>query len=164
MSTSPEQHEFQTEGQQLLNLMVHSLYSNKDIFLRELISNASDALDRRRFAALSDESLAVPDGAGIAVSVDAEPRVLWVKDDGIGMSRAETVENLGTIARSGTQDFLRRLKDADGEGMTTLRELQAQEMVTDYALTMLAPDRAAAEELADHLCTLLLSQQRIRLV
>ena len=150
MSPSPEKHEFQAEVQQLLDLMIHSLYSNKDIFLRELISNASDALDKRRFAALATDSLAAPEGAGILVSVDAESRTLWIKDDGIGMSREEAVENLGTIARSGTQEFLQRLKEGGSE---TSPELIGQFGVGFYASFMVADEvrvltRRAGEESA----------------
>ncbi|MDZ7810308.1 MAG: molecular chaperone HtpG [Arhodomonas sp.] len=99
--------EFQTEVQQLLDLMIHSLYSNPEIFLRELISNASDAADKLRFEALTDESLLEDDPElAIRVSVDKEARTITVEDNGIGMSRDEVVENLGTIARSGTRHFL----------------------------------------------------------
>ncbi|WP_435102521.1 molecular chaperone HtpG [Arhodomonas sp. AD133] len=102
--------EFQTEVQQLLDLMIHSLYSNPEIFLRELISNASDASDKLRFEALKDETLFEDDPElAIRVAVDAEARTVTVRDNGIGMSRDEVVENLGTIARSGTQRFLEAL-------------------------------------------------------
>lgn len=110
-------HEFQTEVVQLLHLMVHSLYSNKDIFLRELISNASDALDRLRFAGLTDASL-LPDGElHIGIEVDPEARTLTIRDNGIGMSADEVVRNLGTIARSGTKEFLAQLEKRAGEGL-----------------------------------------------
>src|SRR5438094_1823453 len=96
---------FQAEVTQLLDLMIHSLYSNKEIFLRELISNASDAVDRLRFAALSDEKLYENDtDFKIRVSYDKEARTITVIDNGIGMTRAEVVENIGTIAKSGTQE------------------------------------------------------------
>jgi molecular chaperone HtpG len=101
---------FQAETKQLLRLMVHSLYSNREIFLRELISNASDANDRLRFEALAKPDLLGADSdLGIHVEVDAEARLLSVTDNGIGMSRDEVIENLGTIARSGTGQFLERL-------------------------------------------------------
>ena len=97
---------FQTEARQLLHLMVHSLYSNREIFLRELISNASDAIDRLRFAALSDDGLLADDPElRIRVAFDADEKTLTVADNGIGMTREEVVENLGTIARSGTAEF-----------------------------------------------------------
>lgn len=101
---------FQAEVSQLLNLMIHSLYSNKEIFLRELISNASDAIDRLRFAMLSDESLHEDDAeAEIHVSYDKEARTITVTDNGIGMARDEVVQQIGTIARSGTREFLQSL-------------------------------------------------------
>jgi len=98
---------FQSEVKQLLHLMIHSLYSNKEIFLRELISNASDAADKLRFKALSDTSLYQGDGdLRVRLSVDKEARTLTLSDNGIGMSREEVIENLGTIAKSGTKAFL----------------------------------------------------------
>ncbi|WP_055703080.1 MULTISPECIES: molecular chaperone HtpG [Streptomyces] len=107
---STETLEFQAEARQLLQLMVHSIYSNKDIFLRELISNASDALDKRRLAGLQDDSLRADD-LHIAVEADGEARTLTVRDNGIGMSREDVVGLIGTIARSGTAETLRRLKE-----------------------------------------------------
>lgn len=102
--------EFQTEVRQLLNLMIHSLYSNREIFLRELISNASDAADKLRFQALQDEGLLEGDSElAIRVTYDKEARTITVADNGIGMSRDEVIENLGTIARSGTRAFLENL-------------------------------------------------------
>ena len=97
---------FQAEVKQLLDLMIHSLYSNKEIFLRELISNASDAIDRLRFDALSDSSLYEHDSDfKIRVAYDKDARTITVSDNGIGMSRAEVVEHIGTIAKSGTREF-----------------------------------------------------------
>jgi molecular chaperone HtpG len=101
---------FQAEVTQLLNLMVHSLYSNKEIFLRELISNASDAIDRLRFAMLSDEHLHEDDAElTIHVSYDKEARTVTVSDNGIGMTRNEVIEQIGTIASSGTREFFESL-------------------------------------------------------
>ena len=101
---------FQTEVRQLLRLMIHSLYSNKEIFLRELISNASDAADKLRFEALTDPALFETDSElQIRVSVDKVARTITVSDNGIGMSRQEVVDNIGTIARSGTREFIDRL-------------------------------------------------------
>ena len=101
---------FQTEAQQLLHLMIHSLYSNKEIFLRELISNASDAVDRLRFAVLSDDSLLEGDGEyAVRVDVDKEAGTITIADNGIGMTRDEVIDNLGTIAKSGTAAFLKQL-------------------------------------------------------
>jgi len=105
-----ETREFQAEVQQLLKLVIHSLYSNRDIFLRELISNASDACDRLRFEALTDESLgALMSDLHVRVDYDAEARTVTVGDNGIGMSREDVVNNIGTIAKSGTQQFLDQL-------------------------------------------------------
>ncbi len=101
---------FQTEAKQLLHLMIHSLYSNKEIFLRELISNSSDAIDKLRFAALANEGLL--EGQGdyqITVEVDKEANTITLSDNGIGMNREEVIENLGTIAKSGTAKFLENL-------------------------------------------------------
>jgi len=101
---------FQTEAKRLLQLMIHSLYSNREIFLRELISNASDAIDKRRFAAIEDSSLDVSsEGYEIRVNVDEEAKTLSISDNGIGMSRDDVVENLGTIAKSGTAAFMEQL-------------------------------------------------------
>ena len=108
---STEQHTFTAEVQELLNLMVHSLYSQKDIFLRELISNSSDALDRLRIEGLSDATL-LPEGElEIRLEVDSEARTLSITDPGIGMSREEVVRDIGTIARSGSRVFLTALKE-----------------------------------------------------
>ncbi|MEM7379187.1 MAG: molecular chaperone HtpG, partial [Pseudomonadota bacterium] len=102
-----ETHEFQTEVKELLQLMIHSLYSNKEIFLRELISNASDACDKLRFEALSNDALFEGDSElGIDVDFDSEAGTVTVRDNGIGMSRDEVIANIGTIARSGTRQFL----------------------------------------------------------
>lgn len=101
---------FQTEVKQLLQLVVHSLYSNKEIFLRELISNASDASDKLRFEALSDPALFETDSnLKIRISHDEKAKTITISDNGIGMSRDEVIENLGTIAKSGTREFLSRL-------------------------------------------------------
>ncbi len=109
-SSRSETRAFQTETRQLLRLMIHSLYSNKEIFLRELVSNASDACDRLRFDAIKDESLYESDSElRIEVEIDPDARVLVVRDNGIGMSHDEVLENIGTIARSGTRAFLEQL-------------------------------------------------------
>lgn len=108
--TQKETLQFETEVTQLLHLMIHSLYSNKEIFLRELISNASDACDRLRFEAISDDALLDKDpDLKIQVEFDKEARTVTVRDNGIGMSREEVVANIGTIARSGTREFLDQL-------------------------------------------------------
>lgn len=101
---------FQTEVNQLLNLMIHSLYSNKEIFLRELVSNASDACDKLRFEALSNDSLMEGDAdLNIKLSYDKEARTVTIADNGIGMTREEVIDHIGTIAKSGTGEFLKKL-------------------------------------------------------
>ena len=101
---------FQAEANQVLKLMIHSVYSNKEIFLRELVSNASDACDKLRFEALTDSALFEDDQElAIRIAFDAEARTVTVSDNGIGMSRQEAIDEIGTIARSGTQEFLQRL-------------------------------------------------------
>jgi molecular chaperone HtpG len=101
---------FQAEVKQLLDLMIHSLYSNKEIFLRELISNASDAVDKLRFEALSDPALYENDtDLKIKVAYDKEARTITVSDNGVGMSRQEVIDNIGTIAKSGTKEFFQAL-------------------------------------------------------
>ena len=107
VDTHKETLSFQTEVKQLLNLMIHSLYSNKEIFLRELISNASDACDKLRFEALADDALFEGDSdLKISVTYDKEARTVTVSDNGIGMNRQEVMDNIGTIASSGTRKFL----------------------------------------------------------
>ncbi len=110
VETQKETLGFQAEVTQLLDLMIHSLYSNKEIFLRELISNASDAIDRLRFAMLSDENLH-EDGSELTihVSYNKDARTITVSDNGIGMTREEVVQQIGTIARSGTREFFQSL-------------------------------------------------------
>ena len=101
---------FQTEAKQLLHLMIHSLYSNKEIFLRELISNASDATDKLRVEALENSALYEDDGdLRIRIAVDEDAKTITISDNGIGMSRDEVISNLGTIARSGTSEFMKNL-------------------------------------------------------
>ena len=103
-------HEFQTEARQLLDLMIHSLYSNKEIFLREIVSNASDACDKLRFEGLTDAALLGED-PDLAIEVDVDPaaRTITVSDNGVGMSRQEVIDNIGTIAKSGTREFVAKL-------------------------------------------------------
>lgn len=109
-----EKHEFQAEVREVLNLMIHSLYSNREIFLRELISNASDACDKLRFEALQNAELLGGDPElRIEIEVDEDKGLVTVRDNGIGMTREEVVENIGTIARSGTKSFLANLKSKD---------------------------------------------------
>ncbi|MFB3059363.1 MAG: molecular chaperone HtpG, partial [Gammaproteobacteria bacterium] len=107
VAANAETRGFETEVKQLLDLMIHSLYSNKEIFLRELISNASDACDKLRFTAVSDASLYEEDiELKVKISYDKEARTITINDNGIGMTRDEVIDNIGTIAKSGTQSFL----------------------------------------------------------
>ncbi len=115
-----ETHAFQAETKRLLELMIHSLYSNRDIFLRELISNASDALDKRRFAALTDQSIAAEEDLHIRLDIDGDARLVTVHDNGIGMSKDELVAHLGTIAKSGTREFLAALEKAQDQSRPEL--------------------------------------------
>nr|WP_040556707.1 molecular chaperone HtpG [Reinekea blandensis] len=107
--TKQESMSFQTEVKQLLHLMIHSLYSNKEIFLRELVSNASDACDKLRFQALKDDALADGQELRVRISADKEANTITIEDNGIGMSRDDVINNLGTIAKSGTAEFLQSL-------------------------------------------------------
>lgn len=110
------EHGFKAEVQQLLDLMIHSLYSDKEVFLRELVSNAADALDKVRFLELTRADLVAAAGEpGVRVSVDAEARTVTIEDDGVGLSHDEAVMNLGTIAHSGSAAFLASLKDAPAD-------------------------------------------------
>ena len=137
MSGRKEQMSFQAETVKLLELMIHSLYSNKEVFLRELISNASDAIDKRRFEALTDEALAAGfEGGEIRLRVDEAARTLTVTDNGIGMSRREVIDNIGTIARSGTQELMRALEEAKNADMPA--ELIGQFGVGFYSCFMAA--------------------------
>ena len=115
-----EQHEFSAEVGRLLDLVVHALYSEREIFLRELVANAADASDKRRFEALTDATKALPADAAIRIHPDKEARLLTISDDGAGMSRDELAKNLGTIARSGTRAFGEKLSDAKPEDRPSL--------------------------------------------
>src|SRR3954454_8501611 len=126
---------FQAETKQLLDLMIHSLYSNKEIFLRELISNASDALDRLRFEALTSPELMEGDEKlEIRLQADRQNRTLTIIDNGIGMNREEVINNIGTIAKSGTRELVNRLKE--GESKQTIAELIGQFGVGFYSSFM----------------------------
>ncbi|HET6533267.1 MAG TPA: molecular chaperone HtpG [Actinoplanes sp.] len=126
--------EFQAEARQLLQLMVHSIYSNKDIFLRELISNASDALDKLRLAVLRDGLAADADDLHIDITADKDARTLTVRDNGIGMTRDEVVSLIGTIAKSGTAEMLRQLKESGAD----VKDLIGQFGVGFYSTFMVA--------------------------
>jgi molecular chaperone HtpG len=115
-----EQHDFGAEVGRLLDLVVHSLYSEREIFLRELVANAADAMDRRRFEALTNPAVAPPADAKIRLVPDKDARTLLIADDGIGMTRQELIDNLGTIARSGTRLFGQTLAEAKPEDRPSL--------------------------------------------
>jgi molecular chaperone HtpG len=110
-----EKFAFQAEVARLLHLMVHSVYSDRDVFLRELVSNASDALDRRRYEALTSPGIGQEGGLEIVIAADKDAGTLTVGDNGIGMDRAELIDNLGTIARSGSQAFMAKAAEAKGD-------------------------------------------------
>src|ERR1700722_16584912 len=136
-ASPPEKLQFKTELKQLLDLIIHSLYTKKEIFLRELISNAADAIDKLRFESLKNPEL-LAGGAGdwkIKIIPDEKAGTLTVSDNGIGMSRASIVEDLGTIARSGTKAFLKNLQQADVKDRP---ELIGQFGVGFYASFMVA--------------------------
>ena len=116
MSTGAQTFEFQAEARQVLDLMIHSVYSNRDIFLRELISNSSDALDKLRFEAISNpELLPSETELHIRISADRDARTVTVSDNGIGMTREEVIDLIGSIAKSGTKAFIARLKELKGD-------------------------------------------------
>src|SRR5437762_12808466 len=120
MTTNTETFQFQAEARQVLDLMIHSLYTQKEIFLRELISNASDALDRLRFEALSRPELIGPDEK-LEIWIESDPngRTLTISDNGIGMSREEVIANIGTIAKSGTRELLQTMRESKSSDMLT---------------------------------------------
>ncbi|MEV6628230.1 molecular chaperone HtpG [Amycolatopsis sp. NPDC051106] len=137
MTTPIETLEFQSEARQLLQLMIHSIYSNKDTFLRELVSNASDALDKLRLESYRDKDLDADTGdLHIALETDPAERTLTVRDNGIGMTRDEVVALIGTIAKSGTADFLTKLKEAKDSAAS--QDLIGQFGVGFYASFMVA--------------------------
>jgi len=152
MSAKVETFEFQTEARQLLDLMIHSVYSNKDIFLRELISNSSDALDKRRFEAVKQPDLLAGDPElRIFLEPDRDKRTLSVTDNGIGMSRQEVIDLIGTIAKSGTREFIQRVKESKDQELSA--EMIGQFGVGFYSCFMVADEvtlvtRRAGEDTA----------------
>ena len=140
-TAAAERHEFSAEVGRLLDLVVHSLYSEREIFLRELVANAADATDRRRFEALTKPELALPPDAKLRIVPNKEARTLLIEDSGVGMDKAELAANLGTIARSGTRAFGESLpKDGpkDGDGDKDKVNLIGQFGVGFYAAFMVA--------------------------
>ncbi len=151
MSDTIETHEFQTEARQLLDLMIHSVYSNKDIFLRELISNASDAMDKRKFESVKNPEF-MDDGTELTIFIesDADERTLTIHDRGIGMSHDEVKDLIGTIAKSGTKEFIKNLQE---NKETASPDMIGQFGVGFYASYMVADrvelvTRRAGEEMA----------------
>ena len=147
---------FKTEVQQLLHLMIHSLYSNRDIFLRELIANAADAIDKARFESVTDPALARE--WAIRLAVDEKNRTFTITDNGIGMTRDEVIENIGTIAKSGTRAFMQALEEKKSSE-ADLPELIGQFGVGFYSSFMVAEKvelvtrRAGSEEPATYWCS-----------
>lgn len=135
-----ETHEFQAETKQLLDLMVHSIYTNREIFLRELISNASDAIDKLHFEALTDRSLLEGDeNYEIFLVPDEKSHTLTISDNGIGMTKAEVIDNIGTIAKSGTRAFLEKLKEAkESDAALSDKDMIGQFGVGFYSAFMVA--------------------------
>src|SRR4051794_15721480 len=120
-TNAPEKMEFQTEVKQLLHLMIHSLYSHKEIFLRELISNASDAIDKARYESLTNvDSLGEDKTFRIKVMAEPDKKILRISDNGVGMTREELIKNIGTIASSGTKKFVEKLSGDDKKDMSLI--------------------------------------------
>lgn len=140
MSATMERREFQAETKELLDLMIHSIYSNKDIFLRELISNSSDAIDKLKFEAITDSKLmeASNEAPRILLEADHDARTLTIDDNGIGMSREEVVNLIGTIAKSGTREFMSALKENKDKNTLVPPELIGQFGVGFYSTFMVA--------------------------
>ena len=110
-----KQHDFEADTGKILDIVIHSLYSEKEIFLRELISNASDAIDKRHYLAASDQSLQSETGYAITLSADEKAKTLTISDNGIGMDEADMNSALGTIARSGSKAFLEHIQAKSGQ-------------------------------------------------
>ncbi|MFZ2526912.1 MAG: molecular chaperone HtpG [Rhodococcus sp. (in: high G+C Gram-positive bacteria)] len=149
MTTHVEQREFQAEARQLLDLMIHSIYSNKDTFLRELVSNASDALDKLRLESFHDKDLqADTSDLHIELDVDTDKRTLTIRDNGIGMSRDEVIDLIGTLAKSGTGELRRKLKDAKDAAAS--EELIGQFGIGFYSAFMVADNVTLVTRRAGH--------------
>lgn len=130
---------FEAETKQILNLMVHSIYTHKEIFLRELISNASDALDKARFESITKSDKYVDmDNLRIKIEIDEQNRILKIKDNGIGMTREDVIQNIGSIARSGTKAFLEKIKQSEGSQKENGIDLIGQFGVGFYSAFMVA--------------------------
>lgn len=134
-----ETHQFQAETKKLLDLMIHSIYTNREIFLRELISNASDAIDKLHFESLTNRDL-LEDNSDYEIFLipDEASHTLTISDNGLGMNREELIENLGTIAKSGTKAFLEKLQQAKEGDNDTQKDLIGQFGVGFYSAFMVA--------------------------
>ena len=139
-----ETHSFQADAKQILRLVTHSIYSDREVFLRELLSNSSDALDRARFLSLKEGNFRKIEEPGVRVSFDDEAKTIVIEDDGVGMNKEELIENLGTIAQSGTQKFLDGIESGD-----KLENLIGQFGVGFYSSFMVA-DKVEVETLSIH--------------
>ena len=134
-----EKHAFQAEVNRMMKLIINSLYRNKEIFLRELISNASDALDKIRLLSLTDKTvMSATEDLNIKIKADKENHVLTITDTGIGMTKQDLVNNLGTIAKSGTADFLTKLQDASSNQPSEVNDLIGQFGVGFYSAFLVA--------------------------
>jgi molecular chaperone HtpG len=142
---SEQQHQFQADVRQILHLVTHSIYSDQEVFLRELISNASDALDTARFTALQDSLRTVEGEPGIRIAIDEEARTITLSDDGIGLTAEQAQQNLGTIAQSGTRAFADALKESGGD----TESLIGQFGVGFYSAFMVA-DKVTVHSLSAH--------------
>jgi molecular chaperone HtpG len=156
VSSNVETFQFQAEARQVLELMIHSLYTNKEIFIRELISNASDAIDRLRFEALSNpELIGEDDRYEIVIESDPKSRTLTIQDNGIGMSREEVITHIGTIAKSGTRDLLEKMKeskspDAAASMIGQFSGFYSAFMAADLVTLVTAARRIAGDALGIH--------------
>ena len=143
-ASTKQTHSFQTEVTQLLHLMVHSLYSNKEIFLRELISNSADACDKLRFKAISNDNLYQGDSdLKVQISMDKEAGTLTISDNGVGMTEAEVIENLGTIAKSGTAEFIKQLSQDEKNSSSLIGQFGV-----GFYSSFIVADRVTVETLA----------------
>ncbi len=143
-ASTKQTHSFQTEVTQLLHLMVHSLYSNKEIFLRELISNSADACDKLRFKAISDDNLYQGDSdLKVQIAMDKEAGTLTISDNGVGMTEAEVIENLGTIAKSGTAEFIKQLSQDEKNSASLIGQFGV-----GFYSSFIVADRVTVETLA----------------
>ena len=134
-----EKMKFQAESKELLNLMINSIYSNKEIFLREIISNASDAIDKYHYNVLTSNGELKDRNYEILINVDKNNRVLSITDNGIGLTKEELVENLGVIAKSGSKEFIKKLKEIKLDIFLKVKEKTLFQLTNIQMLTMEQP-------------------------